>query len=186
MKKNKNLLMYFLGLLSGVLLSVLILFYIAKIYVPNQMRDNLESPLQGGKKSNKSIDLNFKLVKLSDTLAPFEIKNTKKKVLFINFWESWCAPCVSELPSINNLYLDYKDKVEFVVISRGKESSNLTIASKYNLPFYSLKSKLPSAFNIQTIPQTYIIKDSKMILNQSSANWDDANFRKYLDSLTNN
>ena len=101
----------------------------------------------------------------------------------MNYWENWCAPCVAELPSIDSLYKDYKNDVEFVIISKGEEAPNLKIASKYSLPFYSLKSSLPVQFDKKTIPQTFIIKNGMIIFNQSSANWNDKSFRKYLDSL---
>lgn len=37
-------------------------------------------------------------------------QNAKGNVLLINFWASWCAPCVKEFPELVKLYKDYKDK----------------------------------------------------------------------------
>ena len=44
----------------------------------------------------------------------FNFESVKGKVVFINFWATWCPPCIAEMPSIQNLYKDYKDKVEFL------------------------------------------------------------------------
>lgn len=44
----------------------------------------------------------------------FDFKN---KVLIVNFWASWCLPCIKELPKLNNLKTHFKNKVEVIAIS---------------------------------------------------------------------
>ena len=48
-----------------------------------------------------------------------EVKRTADefdgKVVLVNFWATWCPPCVKEMPALNKLYLDYKDK-GFVIL----------------------------------------------------------------------
>ncbi len=40
------------------------------------------------------------------------------KVIFLNFWATWCPPCIAEMPGINNLYQEVKnDNVEFIMLS---------------------------------------------------------------------
>ncbi|NWF52900.1 MAG: TlpA family protein disulfide reductase [Nitrospirae bacterium] len=34
----------------------------------------------------------------------------KGKVVILNFWSIWCGPCLAEMPSLNRLYLEFKDK----------------------------------------------------------------------------
>ncbi|MBT4990091.1 MAG: TlpA family protein disulfide reductase [Rickettsiales bacterium] len=41
----------------------------------------------------------------------------KNKVILVNFWATWCLPCVKELPKLNNLKTKYKDKIEIITIS---------------------------------------------------------------------
>src|SRR5699024_10499884 len=50
---------------------------------------------------------------------PANLKDLQGRVVFINFWATWCAPCVAEMPNINALYQTYEDdgKVAFVMIS---------------------------------------------------------------------
>lgn len=45
------------------------------------------------------------------------------KIVMLNFWESWCGPCVRELPELDKLYQDYKDK-GFLIIGAYSEYSN--------------------------------------------------------------
>ena len=42
--------------------------------------------------------------------------NLKGKVVFINYWATWCPPCRAEMPSINSLYLQLKNDDRFVFI----------------------------------------------------------------------
>ena len=39
------------------------------------------------------------------------------RITFLSFWATWCAPCVAELPSIEALYQDYKDQIDFVLVT---------------------------------------------------------------------
>ncbi|MGM9681900.1 MAG: redoxin family protein [Eubacteriales bacterium] len=49
-------------------------------------------------------------VKLSELLET-------KKLVVINFWATWCGPCVSEFPAIEEAYADYKDSVAIIALS---------------------------------------------------------------------
>jgi len=42
------------------------------------------------------------------------LESLKGKVIFINYWATWCPPCRAEMPMIRNLYDDYKDKIVFL------------------------------------------------------------------------
>ena len=50
--------------------------------------------------------------------SPVSIEGLKGKVVVIDFWASWCGPCVAEMPNMKRLYAEYKDKgVEFIGVS---------------------------------------------------------------------
>lgn len=54
-------------------------------------------------------DMNGKLVRLSDYRGKF---------VLLSFWASWCQPCIVEMPSLERLYQELKDK-DFVIVSVG-------------------------------------------------------------------
>ncbi|MBT4921950.1 MAG: TlpA family protein disulfide reductase [Rickettsiales bacterium] len=52
--------------------------------------------------------------KNGDLKSIFDYKN---KVILVNFWATWCLPCVKELPTLNNLKVKYRDQIEIITIS---------------------------------------------------------------------
>ena len=47
-----------------------------------------------------------------------KVADFKGKVVFLNFWATWCRPCLMELPSIQKLHAQFKDRdVAFVIVS---------------------------------------------------------------------
>jgi len=52
----------------------------------------------------------------------------KGKVILINFWATWCAPCKAEMPSLNNLFLAFKND-GFIVLAISVDSSEKPVQS---------------------------------------------------------
>ncbi|HHU57312.1 MAG TPA: TlpA family protein disulfide reductase, partial [Bacteroidales bacterium] len=45
------------------------------------------------------------------------LEELSDKPVFLNYWGTWCPPCIAELPSLQNLYNAYKEEVHFVFVS---------------------------------------------------------------------
>ena len=54
---------------------------------------------------------------LSDVNTTLNFRDTDGKVFFINFWATWCPPCIAEMPSLQALYNDYNDKIVFLFVT---------------------------------------------------------------------
>ena len=111
----------------------------------------------------------------------------ENRVVFLNFWATWCPPCIAELPSIQELYEDYKDKVAFVLISSEKQEVVKSFKEKkgYNLNGFTPLSAYPNQFNIRSIPRTFLInKKGEIVIDKSgAANWNSETVRQQIDEL---
>ena len=47
----------------------------------------------------------------------FSSSDLKNKIIFVNFWASWCQPCKEEMPSIEALYREMRGRDDFVMIT---------------------------------------------------------------------
>ena len=112
------------------------------------------------------------------------------KPIFINIWATWCGPCRTELPSINNLYNKYKNDIEFILVSQNEPIELLQNFSKdhnYSLPFYKAISQTPSQLQTNSYPTTIIIDKNKNITYKISGahDWDREEVYAILDELIN-
>ena len=131
--------------------------------------------------------LNWQLYDLKGNKTSFETLNDKP--IFLNIWATWCPPCIAELPSIQELYEDYGDKVNFIIVSNedpGKVQ-NFAKEHEYNgLPFY-LSASMPNNFSTNSIPATFIVSaDGRVLVSKKgAARWNSGTTRDLLDKLIN-
>lgn len=99
-----------------------------------------------------------------------QLSDLKDKIIFLNFWASWCGPCKEEMPSIETLYQCYKQRdFVFLTISvdyEGPEPVRKFIEKHpYRFPvLLDPKGKTLDLFEISKIPATLIIdRKGKMI-----------------------
>ncbi len=118
-----------------------------------------------------------------------DLSMQKNKVMFINFWATWCPPCVAEMPSIQELYDKYKDNknIDFYIVSNQKADKIRAFAKNkgYKLPFYTNNFKLPNVFAHRSIPTTFVIsKTGKIIVQETgAANWSSKKIYSLIDKL---
>ena len=105
-------------------------------------------------------DMNGNYVDLSDF---------RGKIVFLNFWTTWCPTCIVEMPSMEKLYRRFKDKdFEMVTINLQESASQVKIFfKKFKLSFTSLldsTGEVGSWFAIRSIPTTFILdKEGRII-----------------------
>lgn len=93
------------------------------------------------------------------------LADLKGKVVFINFWATWCPPCIEEMPSIQTLYNKFKDN-NHVVFLLVDVDNNIEKASKFlrerklDIPLNVPNSEIPTSFLAGAIPTTVILDKS--------------------------
>lgn len=127
----------------------------------------------------------YQLSTLEGTPANAEIG--KGKVTFLSYWATWCPPCRAELPSIQKLYVDYGDTVDFVLITHEDPNTIQSFLDKkqFDLPVVLPRMKTPAALSERTIPTNYIIdKKGKIIIKEQGAtDWNSKKMRQTLNLL---
>ncbi|MGJ8593887.1 MAG: TlpA family protein disulfide reductase [Aquaticitalea sp.] len=130
-------------------------------------------------------DYNWSLI--DENGQAYNFKEAKGKVVLINFWATWCPPCIAEMPSMEKLYQDYKDDVVFLFVSEENQETISKFKEKrnYNFGVFSSVTKHPEIFETNSIPKTYILdKKGKIAINKSgAADWNSDAVRHLLDDL---
>lgn len=97
------------------------------------------------------------------------LNSLKGKVVFINFWATWCPPCIHEMPSINDLKKSFEgnDNIAFLMVdvdNKIEQSAAFMNKNNYDLPVYTPASNIPSDFLAGAIPTTVILdKNGEMV-----------------------
>jgi thiol-disulfide isomerase/thioredoxin len=104
----------------------------------------------------------------------------KGKVVFLNFWATWCGPCKQEMPSMENLHQRFKDQgLEILAVNCQEKSAEVLSFMKINKFTFSsaldISGNISSRYGVRAIPTTCIIdRDGKIIIRVAgSLNWDD-------------
>jgi thiol-disulfide isomerase/thioredoxin len=113
---------------------------------------------------------NFKLKDLQNTTKSFtDLKGSKLTV--IDFWATWCKPCVKAIPELNKIYDTYKDKnVKFIGINCDGPRSVSKVAPlskslqiKYPV-LLDINSEIKTELNLYTFPTLIIVNsDSEVV-----------------------
>ena len=89
------------------------------------------------------------------------LADQRGKVVLVNFWATWCPPCLKELPHIQRFHEQYRDKglvVLAISTDRAKEKVRPFVEKHaYTFPVLFADEKVASAYKVRGIPVVYLI-----------------------------
>ena len=163
-----------IGIAVGVALTLVLLgvvIWLAMRWVRKRVGGELQPaparPLQGW-------DYRMRLRTLEGQVV--EAETFRDRTLFLNFWATWCAPCVAELPSIERLVARLEGTgVAFACVTSEALEKVQSFAARrqLKLPIYLLPDDRPSIFETRSIPATFIVRNGDVISQHiGAARWD--------------
>lgn len=112
-------------------------------------------------------------ITLSDpTGRPVSLSEFRGKIVFINFWTTWCLACVIEMPSMEKLHQRFKDK-DFIMVAINLQESAARVKQfyeEYKLTFTALldiTGDVGAALGIRSIPTTFILDKNGRIIGKA-------------------
>lgn len=104
-----------------------------------------------------SINASFKNIN-GETVS---LQDLKGKVVVMNFWATWCPPCIAEMPSLQKLHEELKAEkdIVFMAIEVDQDidkAAKFMAKNKYTLPLYTVDAELPEELMSNSIPMTVI------------------------------
>ena len=134
-----------------------------------------------------SIDLSADLKTLDGRNVG--LKDYRGKVVFLNFWATWCRPCLVEMPSMAKLHERFsKQGLQMVAISDEDLETVRAHARRKGYPFTVLvdpERTLAARLGIQGVPTTFILdKEGRLIYQHvGTSDWDSTEVRQKIEAL---
>ncbi|MDF0708855.1 MAG: TlpA disulfide reductase family protein [Bacteroidota bacterium] len=117
----------------------------------------------------------------------FNFNKSKGKVIFINLWASWRLPCEAELASIQELYDQYKGKMDFYIITNEEQAPVEAFMEEHGFTFpvtyLIIGDKM--AVDTSTVPSSYLIdKSGNIVIHEEGiSDWSNRKVYTLLDEL---
>ena len=135
---------------------------------------------------DSDLDIQLKGINIPDT----NLKSLKgNKLIFLNFWGTWCPPCREEWPTIQKLYDGKKNKVDFVLIAmQDQEADVRKFLEKYGytVPVYIAQSPISNNVLPKVFPTTFLLdKNGRILLKEdASKDWNSKTVNEFIDNFT--
>jgi peroxiredoxin len=99
----------------------------------------------------------------------FRLSDQRGKVVFINFWATWCPPCRDEMPSLERLYAQRKDG-PFALVAISLDANPVVVApylkqSRLTFPVaLDPKMDLANAYGVRALPASFVLDPRGMLV----------------------
>jgi len=135
-------------------------------YPDSRVASYAQGALRQSNGVGKPFELTFNDAISGETISVQD--DLKGKVVVIDFWATWCGPCVAEMPEMKRIYAEYKDEgVEFIGVSLDQPGDGLqqlkTFVEENEIPWPQYyqgngwDSEFSSGWGISAIPTMFIL-----------------------------
>lgn len=120
---------------------------------------------------------------------PVSLSEFKGKVVLIDFWETWCRPCLASFPTMQKLMNDYPDDFVVLAVTPGfvdtkKDAEKFVSQHDYDFEFLLDKNKLNEKLQIQSIPYKVFVDAQGNYIESSIGSYGpDSDYEKAVDMI---
>lgn len=135
----------------------------------------------------------FPDVAFTDTNGkPHRFSDFRDRPLLVNFWASWCAPCVVELPSLDTFAKDYQGRIDVIAVAvdttkKAKEIGAFLENRRLGdfAGFHSDDPSVPTKLELRGIPTSFLVGRDGLILYrfEGDADWASPEARAFFDAF---
>ena len=177
----------FLSILFTIVLSILLCVtpFLRYPYAENR---NYALNLGVQEYTNPAEAIDFTLKDIENKKV--SLKNYRGKIVMLNFWATWCIPCRLEMPSMEKLYKQFKDKGLVVLsVATGERAKSVNAFIKeYNITFPALLDsnlEVSDNYNVWALPTTYFVNAEGKIIGKVNGgrNWGTKEADQYITSI---
>ncbi|WP_336960176.1 TlpA disulfide reductase family protein [Chryseobacterium contaminans] len=184
------------GNFSTILLAVVFIIILfnpdAKAWLMRQVASTgiLNSSISEPKEKPGSLAAYTGLMLKDESGILIDTATLKNKVVFINFWASWCPPCRAEFPSVEKLYNKYKNHPDIVFLTVNLDD-NPALGKAYlkekgfTVPFITPAGSIPGELYSGSLPTTVVLdkKGAIRLHHTGVADYSKDSFYQEIDSL---
>jgi peroxiredoxin len=121
----------------------------------------------------------------------FRLSEHRGKVVLVNFWATWCPPCLEEMPAMQRLY-HQQGKDGFVLLAVSVDADARTVkpfVSEHKLTFavgLDLKMELANAYGVRALPASFLVDRTGQLaaLALGPRQWDSTAAHALVDALS--
>lgn len=116
--------------------------------------------------------------------APVSLESLRGRPLVLNFWATWCAPCIQEHPALNGAAAARRDVTFLGVVYQDEEARIQEFQRRYGSAYPSLidpDGRTAIAYGIAGVPETFFIDAKGTIVAKVSLPLGDDEIRRYLE-----
>ncbi|HLI03444.1 MAG TPA: TlpA disulfide reductase family protein [Terracidiphilus sp.] len=125
---------------------------------------------------------------VSDGATSVHLADFRGRVVLLNFWATWCAPCVAETPSLLQLHHDMPELAIIGVSVDDDPEAYAQFLARRHIDFTTVRDpneSAPKLFHSSMWPETYVIDRQGIIRRKfiGAQDWSSPEIRAYLKSL---
>ena len=101
----------------------------------------------------------------------FRLSDQKGKVVLLNFWATWCSPCLKEMPDMQELQKELGSKILVLAVGMGEEAERIEkFQKKHQFEFQILpdpEMTVTQLYGVRNIPITYLVNTSGIVVGRA-------------------